>query len=484
MTPKPIGEMTPKLTGEMTPKLTGEMTPKLTGEMTNEELWQTVLAQIQLSISPASFATWFRQTSIVSQENGEIVISVPSSFSKEWLKSKYHKLIGKIIDEQKRGVREIKYIIGVPSLIIKPVPDRKINQTPSVEQLDFQELKVDRDTNLNPRYVFDNFIVGSFNELAHAAATAVAKAPGQAYNPLFIYGGVGLGKTHLLQAIGNEINKGSAKKNIRYMPAERFTSEIVNAIRNHQIETLKIKFQRIDIFIIDDVQFLAGKEKTQEEFFHLFNSLYEKNKQIILSSDRPPKAIASLTERLRSRFEGGMIADISLPDVETRIAILKTKISEKKVEISEEIINYTANTIQKNIRELEGALNRLITHQKIYNKPLTMEVAKSLLSSFAAVSPKISSPKKIVQTVSDFYDLKEKEVFEVTRKKEVVKPRQIVMFLLREELNYSFPAIGRVFRGKDHTTAIHAFKKIKNEINKSDDFAEEINLIKKKLYGL
>ncbi len=451
--------------------------------MTNEELWQTVLAQIQLSISPASFATWFKQTSIVSQENREIVISVPSSFSKEWLKNKYHKLIGKIIDEQKRGVREIRYIIEVPPMI-KPAQGKKTSQSPPIGQLDFQELKINKDSSLNPRYVFDNFIVGSFNELAHAAATAVVKAPGQSYNPLFIYGGVGLGKTHLLQAVGNEINKNSAKKNIRYLPAERFTSEIVGAIRNHQIEALKIKFQRTDVLILDDVQFLAGKEKTQEEFFHLFNALYEKNKQIVLSSDRPPKAISSLTERLRSRFEGGMIADISLPDIETRIAILKTKVSEKRVDISEEIINYTASTIQKNIRELEGALNRLITHQKIYNKPLTIEAAKSLLGSFTAAPQKISSPKKIVQTVSDFYDLKEKEVFEVTRKKEVVKPRQIAMFLLREELAYSFPAIGRVFKGKDHTTAIHAFKKIKNAISESDDFAEEINLIKKKLYGL
>lgn len=451
--------------------------------MTNEELWQTVLAQVQLFISPASFATWFRQTSIVSQENGEVVISVPSSFSKEWLKNKYHKLISKAIDDQKRGVKEIKYIIGpVPSA--KPVLDKRVSQSPQAGQLDFQELKVDKETSLNPRYVFDNFIVGSFNELAHAAATAVAKDPGEAYNPLFIYGGVGLGKTHLLQAIGNEVNKGFSKKNIRYLPAERFTSEIVNAIRNHQIEALKLKFQRIDILILDDVQFLAGKEKTQEEFFHLFNFLYEKNKQIILSSDRQPKAIASLTERLRSRFEGGMIADISLPDTETRIAILKAKIFEKKVEIPEEIINYTASTIQKNIRELEGALNRLTTHQKIYNKPLDMETAKGLLSSFAAAPPKSSSPKKIVQAVSDFYDLKEKEVFEVTRKKEVVRPRQIIMFLLREELNYSFPAIGRIFRGKDHTTAIHAFKKIREEIGSNDDFAEEINLIKKKLYGL
>ncbi len=453
--------------------------------MTNEELWQTVLAQIQLVISPANFATWFRHTAIVSQENGEVIISVPNSFSKEWLKNKYHKLIGKILNEQDEAIKEIKYVIGSTLPATQAHLEKKSNPSPSGgEQLDFQELKIDRETSLNPRYLFDNFIVGSFNELAHAAATAVAKDPGQVYNPLFVYGGVGLGKTHLLQAVGNEINKNFSKRIIKYMPAERFTSEIVNAIRNHQIDSLKLKFQKTDVLIIDDIQFLAGKEKTQEEFFHLFNALYEKNKQIILSSDRPPKAIASLTERLRSRFEGGMTADISFPDLETRIAILKSKSAEKKIDFDEEILNYIASTIQKNIRELEGALNRLSTHQRICGKPLTLEMTKELLSSLIVNPPKISSPKKIVQVVSDFYDLKDKEIFDVTRKKEVVKPRQIVMFLLREELRYSFPAIGRIFKGKDHTTAIHAFKKVKAEIENSEDFLEEVNLIKRKLYGL
>jgi chromosomal replication initiator protein len=447
--------------------------------MTNEELWQTVLAQIQLTISPANFATWFRQTAIISQQNEEIIVSVPNSFSKEWLKNKYHKLISKIICEQGSTVREIKYVISATRQI---TAEKKPTLSAPSAQLDFQELKIDRETNLNPRYLFDNFIVGSFNELAHAAATAVAKTPGEVYNPLFVYGGVGLGKTHLLQAIGNEINKNFDKKIIKYMPAERFTSEIVSAIRNHQIENLKAKLQKTDVLILDDVQFLAGKEKTQEEFFHLFNALYEKNRQIIISSDRPPKAIASLTERLKSRFEGGMLVDISLPDLETRIAILKTKAAEKKVEFSEEILNYIADNIQRNIRELEGALNRLITQQKVYNKPITIETIQGQLESFVANPFKTSSPKKIVQIVSGFYDLKEKEVFDVTRRKEIVKPRQIIMYFLREELKYSFPAIGRIFKGKDHTTAIHAFKKIKKEAETSQDFNEELGLIRRKLY--
>lgn len=478
--------------------------------MINEELWQTVLSHIQLAISPANFATWFRQTSIVSQKDGVVVVSVPNSFSLEWLKNKYHKLIIRILNEQDPAIKDALYLItrndisnaplsttkqsfGISSirsaLGARPGGEKyqkqeKNSVAPFLEQLEFQELKIDKETNLNPRYLFDNFIVGSFNEMAHAAAVAVAKTPGTAYNPLFIYGGVGLGKTHLLQAIGNETDKNFSKQNIKYIPAEKFTSEIVSAIRNHQIESLKTKLQKIDILILDDVQFLAGKEKTQEEFFHLFNTLYEKNKQIILSSDRPPKAINSLAERLRSRFEGGMIADIGTPDFETRLAILKTKAAEKNLEIKEEILNIVAQTVSQNIRELEGALNRLVGAQRASLKPLSTEEIKKLLENFVARPPRISSPKKIVQVVSSFYDLREKEVFEETRKKEVVKPRQIIMFFLREELKYSFPAIGRIFRGKDHTTAIHAFKKIKGEIASSEGFSQEIDLIKKKLYDL
>ncbi|MDP2930080.1 MAG: chromosomal replication initiator protein DnaA, partial [bacterium] len=449
-------------------------------QVTNEELWQTVLAQIQLTISPANFATWFKQTAIISQKDNKATISVPNSFCKEWLKSKYHKLITQIINDQDNNIKELEYIIG--KTYFPQTAERKVSSNASSAQLDFQELRVDRETNLNPRYLFENFIVGSFNEMAHAAAAAVAKSPGEIYNPLFIYGGVGLGKTHLLQAIGNEVVRNANKSSVRYLPAEKFTSEIVNAIRNHQIDTLKSKWQKIDVLIVDDVQFLAGKEKTQEEFFHLFNALYEKNKQIILSSDRPPKAIASLTERLRSRFEGGMTADVSFPDLETRIAILKMKLSEKKLDFPDEIINYIAASIQDNIRELEGAINRLSTHQRISSKPLTVELAKGLLENLVTPPAKISSPKKIIQIVSDFYDMKDKDIFDVTRRKEVVKPRQIVMFFLREELKYSFPAIGRIFKGKDHTTAIHAYKKIRQEIATNPDFSEEINLVKRKIY--
>lgn len=446
--------------------------------MTNEELWQAVLAQIQLNISPANFATWFKNTQIVSRENGRVVIALPNTFAKEWFEQKYNKLIYKILHSLDEGIKEIKYEIEKPSLkILKRTP----TQTIEVPQLEFQEFKVDKETNLNPKYTFENFIVGPFNELAQAAGWAVAKNPGQVYNPFFVYGGVGLGKTHLLQAIGNEISKNFPQKKIKYLPTEKFVSDVINAIRNQQIEKLKSIYQTIDVLIIDDIQFISGKEKTQEEFFYIFNSLYEKNKQIVLSSDKPPRAIPALTERLRSRFEGGMIADISLPDFETRMAILKAKCRERKIEFSEEILNYIASIIQRNIRELEGALNILTAYKKLNSSPLDLKTAKTLLKNFVSSPAKIINSKKIIKTVAEFYDLKEKELFSNCRKRELVKARQIAMYLLREELKCSFPFIGKKFGDKDHTTAIYAYEKVLKEIEKNSQLLEEINLIKERI---
>ncbi|MEA3344327.1 MAG: chromosomal replication initiator protein DnaA [Patescibacteria group bacterium] len=449
--------------------------------MTNEELWQTVLAQIQLNISQANFATWFKETEIISQKGPKVTVSVPNSFVKEWLENKYNKHIFKIIYNVDKNIKEITYIINKKSLkSFKKEPISRIIPE-EIDQLKFKEFKVNKDTNLNPRYIFDSFIVGSFNELPYAAAYATAKDPGIVYNPLFIYGGVGLGKTHLLQAIGNEIVKKFQNKKVKYIPSEKFTSEVVSGIQNHNIELFKKKYKDIDVLIIDDIQFLAGKEKTQEEFFNLFNVLYEKDKQIILSSDRPPKSIMSLAERLRSRFEGGMIADISMPDIETRIAILKTKAQEKKSDFSDDIYEYIASVVQKNIRELEGALNRLIFYKKVNKKELDINIAKTVLKNLFSAPTIIITPKKIIQTVAMFYDLKEKDLITTSRKKEIVKPRQIAMYLLREELKNSFPFIGKKLGGKDHTTAIHSYKKILNNIEKDKKLEEEIYLIKEQL---
>ena len=448
--------------------------------MTTEELWQAVLAQIQLNISPASFNTWFRGTSVLSLKDGQVVVSTPNSFTKEWLEQKYNKTIFKILRDLNGNIKEVEYIIG------RQEPKTTKNPTTSqvdVDQLEFPELKVDKDTNLNPRYTFSNFIVGGSNELAQAAAFAASENPGKIYNPLFIYGGVGLGKTHLLQALGNGSMRGPHQKKVKYIPSERFTSEVVSAIKNHSMEGLKAKYRTTDVLILDDVQFLANKEKTQEEFFHTFNSLYEKNKQIVLSSDRPPKAIPALAERLRSRFEGGMIADIGYPDFETRMAILKQKAEERKINLPEDILSYVATKIQKNIRELEGALNRLVASQKL-GEPITLEGVKVILKNVLVPHNKLTTPKKIIQAVADFYDLKEKELLASSRKREIVRPRQIAIYLLRENLKCSFPFIGRRIGGKDHTTAIHSYKKISKEIKTNENTEDEIELINQVISSL
>jgi chromosomal replication initiator protein len=450
--------------------------------MNNIELWQSVLAQMQLHLSKANFATWFQNTEILDKQNEKVIISVPNAFSKEWLSNKYNKLILKTLHEIDESIKELEFIIRPfqsKNVFLKTKQDfDKIEEI----QLKFDEFKINKETNLNPRYTFDNFVVGSFNELAHAAALAVSDNPGFTYNPLFVYGGTGLGKTHLIQAVGNKITEDSKKKKVKYISSEKFVSSIVSAIRTNSMESFKASLSPIDVLILDDIQFIAGKTKSQEEFFHVFNSLYEKNKQIILSSDRPPNAIAELEDRLKSRFEGGMIADVSLPDYETRLVILKTKLQEKNTNLTEEILDYVATNVKKNIRELEGALNKLLVYEKI-NQNLTLETAKKLLKGFIFSPFDVANYKKIIETVAKFYNLEEKNLFDPTRRKEIVKPRQVAMFLLRKELKYSFPAIARKFGGKDHTTAIYAYKKILQENEENNKLTEELNLIKQRIYS-
>ena len=450
--------------------------------MTKEELWQAVLAQIQFKISKANFATWFKNTEILTKKEGTITVSVPNAFSKEWLEQKYNKFILRTLHNLDREVKEVSYIINRVALSVKE--DRKASVPSSsavFDQLEFEEFKINKLTNLNPRYAFENFVVGPSNEMAQAAAWAISENPGTVYNPLFLYGGVGLGKTHLLQAIGNKIIKDYSDKKVRYIPAERFISGIVNAIRNHNIESFKSEHQKIDVLVIDDIQFLAGKEKTQEEFFHLFNSLYEKDKQIILSSDRLPKAIPSLEERLRSRFEGGMVADIGFPEYETRLAILKNKAKQKETAFPDDILGFVASNIKNNIRELEGALNRLAAYQKLNNKMPDLETTKSLLKKIIQVPRKIITSSQLIKLVAEFYDLKEKDLLMSSRKKEIVRPRQVVMYLLREELRNSYPAIGRKLGGKDHTTVIYGCEKVAGELKKSENLVEEIRLIRQRI---
>lgn len=443
-----------------------------------ETLWQTILGQVQLIVSPANFATWFRGTKISELSEEKVVISVPNAFVKEWLEQKYHKTLLKIIKSLRPQIKEIEYRVEKIENKSPPLAKEKIPES----QLRILELEVNNKSGLNPKYTFANFVVGSFNELAFAAAQAIVNSPGQIYNPLFVYGGVGLGKTHLLQAIGNEILKIYPKLNVRYFQVNKLVSDIINAIQNKKIEKFKDSFQNIDVLILDDIQFLAGKEKTQEEFFYIFNSLYEKNRQIVLSSDRPPKAIPSLAERLRSRFEGGMIVDISLPDYETRVAILKVKSQEKGISLSDEILNYIATNIKTNIRELEGALNILVAYIKLQNKEVDFKTAKLLLKNLISPVPKVSNFKRVIQVVAEFYEIEEKLLLSNSRKKEIVKPRQVAMYILREDLKYSFPYIAQKFNGKDHTTVIHAWTKIGKELEKDENLSEEIRQIRARLF--
>jgi len=448
--------------------------------MTKEELWQAVLAQIQFKISTANFATWFKNTQIIEKKKGSITVSVPNAFSREWLEQKYNKFILKILHSVDRETKEVKYIVS------RAEPKKEKYQKaapvqPLSDQLGFEEFEINKKTNLNPRYTFESFVVGPFNEMAQAASYAISKDPGKVYNPLFVYGGVGLGKTHLLQSIGNEVLKNFPGKEIKYIPAERFISGIVNSIRNRSIESFKEEHQKTDVLIIDDIQFLAGKEKTQEEFFHLFNALYEKDKQIILSSDRVPKAIPSLEERLRSRFEGGMIVDIGMPDYETRLAILKTKAKQREIELPNKTLSFIASNIKNNIRELEGALNRLIAYKNLNDKSPDLETVQSLLEKIIKTPRKIITASQLIRVVADFYDLKEKELLESSRKKEIVRPRQVAMYFLRKELRSSYPAIGRKLGGKDHTTIIYGCEKISKEAERNENLSEELRLIHQRI---
>ncbi len=454
--------------------------------MTIEEIWQAALGEIELSISKANFITWFKNTNIVSKKDGKITIAVPNAFTKEWLENKYNKLILKALRDVSKDIKEVAFVIKTKQLLKEKVKkiDKKEEKIPVFEELlDFENFKIDKKTNLNPRYTFDNFIVASFNELAYAAAQSVIKSPGQTYNPLFIYGGVGVGKTHLIQAIGNEISKKNKNKKITYVSSEKFTNDVISAISNNEMEKLKRFYRKMDILIIDDIQFLAGKEKTQEEFFHTFNYLYENNKQIILSSDRPPKAIPTLEERLRSRFEGGMIADIGIPDFETRVVILKAKQRNLNLDLPDDILEYIASHIQKNIRELEGALNRIGVFVKLNNSIPNKSQVEKILKSIISNPQKRTTFQKIIKTVAEFYDVNDKDLLNRSRKKEIVKPRQITMYLLREELKISYPSIGAKLGGRDHTTVMYGCEKIEKELENNTSLEEEINLIRQRLYN-
>ncbi len=451
--------------------------------MTKEDLWQAVLGELEVSLSRANFLTWFQKTFLLDRKDGLAIISVPNAFAKEWLETKYRRSLLKSLRSHDTAIKDLSFVIGKTS----PKEDRPVAQKERLSgsslALPLHQPTVDRETNLNPRFTFDGFVIGPFNEVAHAAARAVTERLGNVYNPLFIYGGVGLGKTHLLQAIGNEILKKRADLRIRYISCEKFTTDFVASIKNRSVSDFKERYRQLDLLIIDDIQFIAGKERTQEELFHTFNSLSAENKQIVFSSDRPPKAIPTLEERLRSRFEGGMIADIASPDLETRMAILKTKATERQLSLSEQTLTAIANVIQKNIRELEGALNRVVVAKKIQigeTIDLHENEVKKLLSGTVKTQKKCTW-KDVINIVADFYDVEEREIIEKSRRQEVVRPRQVIMYIMREELGNSYPFIGRKIGGRDHTTVMHACEKIEEEIRGNGQVFDEINTIRERL---
>ncbi len=458
-----------------------------------EQLWESVLGELELTLSKANFTTWFKNTFIASYESNKVIIAVPNTFTKTWFENKYHAQIIKIIQKQTNNQSiEVIYKIESPrNYISRELKasniSEEIKSAPAERPVseNIGDALIDDYQNLNPRYTFDNFVVGKGNELAKAAAVAVANKLGLVYNPLFIYGGVGLGKTHLMQAIGNEVINSKKDKKVTYVTCEKFTSEFVQAVSRGSASSFKNRYRNIDLLMVDDIQFLAGKEGTQEEFFHTFNALHQANKQIVISSDRPPKAIPALENRLISRFEWGMIVDITQPDFETRLAILETKCKVKGCLIDREIMHYIANMVQNNIRELEGALNRILAYHELNHTTPTIESTKSLLSNITT-RPKKSAlvPKQVISTVGEFFDIKLEDITGSSRKKELVFPRQIIMYLLREELACSYPLIGQELGGRDHTTAMHAHSKIKKELATNEKLNQDINLIKQRLYNI
>lgn len=476
-----------------------------TTRMNNAELWQAALGEIELSISKANFSTWFKNTTILSNENGKVVIGVPNGFAKEWLENKYNTYIFRALRNYQDDIKEISCIIY--SNDQAPVKEKMANNAMETQKEAQFSQENNRDhaftqrlvanpnsvsqppiafeNSINARYTFENFIIGENNELARAACYAVSQNLGKIYNPLFIYGGVGLGKTHLLQSIGNEVLAKDPSRRVKYITSERFANELIDSIRNQTVGDFKAAYQTIDLLIIDDVQFLAGKEKTQNEFFHIFNTLYQVNKQIVISSDRPPKAIATLEERLKSRFEGGMIADIGKPDLETRSAILKTKAAERNFYLDEEAIIFIAENVKSNIRELEGALNRIIAACEFNNKLPTLKFVQQALQEI------ISSGKKkgvqaqhVIEAVSQYFNVSNKELIEKGRKKEIAYARHIAMYLMRSELSVSYPSIGSQFGGRDHTTALHAHEKITKDMENDEKVREDVAILRERIYAL
>lgn len=438
-------------------------------------LWDNCLEDIQKEVSSGHFNTWFKNTAPIKEEEGIFFVGVPNDFIKEWMVTKYQKMVLKSLVSFAEHIRGVDFVISKNTpQSVKQVDTSNLTNT---NELPIQNIYVNRDDNLNPRYTFDTFIVGSFNELAYAASQAVIKNPGKSYNPLFIYGSSGLGKTHLIQAIGNEIKKLYPEKKVLYTTLEKFLSDYVVSVQNNKGIPFREKYRKIDVLIVDDMQFISGKDGTQNELFHLFNTLYEKEKSIIFSSDKHPNHIIGLEDRLKTRFNAGMTIDIQEPDLESRMAIIKEKMSIKNIPIEEEVLSFVASSVTGSIRELEGIINLISMHYELKQKNISLNEIKQLIRN--SVKPKkIISFDFIVKQVASFYNLDESIIYEKTRRKEIVKARQVIMFILREDFNESYPSIGTKLGGKDHTTVIHSYEKIKSELSSSPSLMKELEDIR------
>jgi chromosomal replication initiator protein len=457
--------------------------------MDAKQVWRAALGELQVSLSPANFETWLRDTQLIDVDDQRFRIAVPNGFAKDWLETRYRSLISQTLARVVGYSVQVEFAVQGTNGAPRPDGDAETtnNAPAAAPTVRLEPTRVGGEggtTNINPRYTFTNFIVGSANRLAHAASLSVAERPGHAYNPLFLYGGVGLGKTHLMHAIGNQVIAKFPRKRVVYATSEKFTNEFITSIQQGKIDDFRARYRRIDLLLIDDIQFIADKERTQEEFFHTFNAIHEDGKQIVLSSDRPPKAILTLEERLRSRFEWGLIADLTAPDLETRIAILRAKSEEGAVPITSDVIEFIARKVVSNIRELEGALNRIVAYASMGAMPISIELAQAVLSN-VLYNPKKRqvTPERIARAVADYYGVQMDALKGQKRDKAIVTPRQVAMFLMREETDVSLLRIGAELGGRDHSTVLHACDKITRESAVNDELRREIAAVRELIYA-
>ena len=458
------------------PSLCGRSILRSTMDKGNtRELWEYILTQVELSISPANFNTWFKNSFILKiGEDGVISIGVPSQFFKDWYVKKFHTLLLKIVRDVSYEFRNIEYLIVKDERRKVPKENKNVH---GALGLPLDEFYINKSDNLNPRYTFDTFVIGSFNNLAYAAARAALERPGITYNPLFIYGDTGRGKTHLIQAIGNHFKKQYPGRKVFYLTSEKFAVDYTDSVQEGTANRFKDKYRQYDLLIMDDVQFLSKKEKTQEELFHLFNTLHDTNKQIVFSSDRAPVAIPDIAERLKGRLASGMAVDIGEPDPESRMAIVRKKAGSHGVMLSDEVIEYVATTMSGSIRELEGMVNNIVCHAQVKGFAPDIAEVRQSLRSFTRPQKNISV-KNVVDKVAAFYGIDEESIYEKTRRREVVRPRQVIMYILREDFSISYPTIGAKLGGRDHTTVIHSCEKIKREVIVDSELSKEIQNIR------